>query len=70
MIFNFPDAQKLGSYNVVQMFLKNAPEKPIRLLGKVLNASDDGAELILETEYEYASFVCEEVAGVRFGRQE
>ena len=69
MIFNFPEQDKLGKYNVIQVFLKNAAERPIRLMGKVLNALDDGAELILETENEYASFVCEEVSGVRFGVQ-
>ncbi len=69
MIFNFPKQDKLGKYNVIQVFLKNAAERPIRLMGKVLNAADDGSELILETESEYASFMCAEVAGVRFGVQ-
>ncbi len=69
MIFNFPPQDKLGKYNIIQVFLKDAPERPVRLMGKVLSASDDGAELILETENEYASFVCEQVSGVRFGVQ-
>lgn len=70
MIFNFPAQEKLAQYNVTQVFLKKAPDKPVRLIGKVLQATDDSAEVLIETEYEYASFLCEEVAGVRFGRQE
>ncbi len=70
MIFNFPQEDKLHNYNVIQVFLKSAADRPIRLIGKVLNASDDGTELFLETEYEYATFLCSEIAGVRFGIQQ
>ena len=70
MIFNFPEQDKLQSYNVIQVFLKDAADKPIRLLGKVLSATDDGTELLLETEREFATFLCSEVIGLRFGIQE
>ena len=70
MIFNFPEQEKLGKYNIIQVFLKNAADKPVCLKGKVLNVSDDTSELILETEKEYASFLCSEVSGVRLGVQE
>ena len=70
MIFNFPPQDRLGNYNVIQVFFKNSFDKPIRLLGKVLTATDDGNELILETDYEYATFMCSEIAGIRFGKQQ
>lgn len=70
MIFNFPEQDKLQNFNVIQVFLKNAADRPVRLIGKVLNASDDGTELLLETENEYATFLCSEIIGVRFGIQE
>lgn len=69
MIFNFPQEDKLQNYNVIQVFLKNAAERPVRLVGKVLSATDDGTELLLETENEYATFLCSEIIGVRFGVQ-
>lgn len=69
MIFKFPEENKLQNYNVIQVFLKNAAERPVRLVGKVLSATDDGTELLLETENEYATFLCSEIIGVRFGVQ-
>jgi len=70
MIFNFPEQNKLQNYNVIQVFLKNTAERPVRLVGKVINATDDGTELLLETENEYATFLCSEIIGIRFGIQE
>jgi len=70
MIFNFPTQDKLQNYNVVQVFLKNAADRPVRLIGKVIEATDDGTELLIETENEFATFLCSEIIGVRFGVQE
>ncbi len=70
MIFNFPLQDKLANYNIIQVFFKNAADNPVCLRGKVINAYDDAAELVLETEKEFGTFVCDTIAGVRFGVEE
>lgn len=62
MIFNFPD-HRLSEFDGANVYLKGVKD-PIVINGQVINANDDGGELIIETASQFASFACCEVAGV------
>lgn len=68
MIFTFPSEEKLHGYNRVILYLKSAPEKPVVMGGKVLCAKDDGTELVIETETQFAAFLCDDISGIHFTR--
>lgn len=64
MIYNFPE-QRLSEFDGANIYIKGVKD-PVVMNGQIINANDDGGELIIETANQFASFACSEVTGVHF----
>ena len=63
-----PNIEDIKSCNRADVYLKDAPEKPVIVQGKFIQVSDDELDLVIKTDNQYAVFKSRDVLAFHFYR--